>query len=134
MVAKGFKGLGLKKSLKACGLLIVSMESIAEVKIVSVKYQCSSCNVIRDEDQFVKCVGKCDTCKTCQICRDTKKKYRYKVKASKVILVDDVLSVSSSSSSPLPADYFGPVPPPPLPPGLGLIRCKAKARITYVES
>jgi len=45
------------------------------------------------------------------MCRDTKKKYREKVKASKVIVVDDDVSVSSSSST-TPADYFGPCPNP----------------------
>ena len=95
----------MEKGLKGYGLLLLSMESIAEVLIVSVKRQCTSCNVAKGEDQFVKCAGKCDTYKTSQLCRDSKKRYRDKVKASKVILVDDVLSVSSSSSSPLPARF-----------------------------
>ena len=93
------------------------MESIDEVVIVSVKRQCSSCNVVKDDGQFVKCscvVG--SFFKTCNLCRDAKKKYRDKVKASKVIVVDDAVSVSSSSST-TPADYFGPCPPPP---GIGL--------------
>ena len=85
------------------------MESIAEVVIVSVKRQCSSCNVMKGDDQFVKCVGNCSFFKTCQICRDHKKKYRDKAKASKVKVVDDTISVSSSSTT-TPADYFGPVP------------------------
>ena len=50
------------------------------------------------------------------MCRDSKKKYREKVRASKVIVVDDAVSVSSSTT---PADYFGPAPPPP---GEGLMR------------
>ena len=54
------------------------------------------------------------------MCRDSNKKYRKKIKASKVIVVDDTVSVSSSSST-TPADYFGPAPPPS---GLGLIRCQ----------
>ena len=55
------------------------------------------------------------------MCRDTKTKYRDKVKASKVIVVvDDAISVSSSSSA-TPADYFGLCPPPP---GIGLRRKK----------
>ena len=93
------------------------MESIDEVVIVSVKRQCSSCNVVKDEGQFVKCscaVG--SFFKTCQLCRDSKKRYRDKVKASKVKVVDDAISVSSSSST-TSADYFGPAPPPP---GIGL--------------
>ena len=110
------------------------MASIAEVVIVPVKRQCTSCNVLKGEDQSARCAAKCATYKTCQLCRDSRKRSRDKVKASKVTLVDAAISVSSSSSSPLPADYFGPVPPPPLPPGLGLIRCKYKARIIYVES
>ena len=103
------------------------MESIAEVVIVSVKRQCSSCNVRKGDDQFVKCVGNCSFFKTCQICRDHKKKYRdnAKAKASKVKVVDDAMSVSSSPST-TPADYFGPVPPPP---GLGLCRKKTKGII-----
>jgi len=93
------------------------MESIAEVVIVAVKRQCSTCNVLKGDDQFVKCVGNCSFFKTCQLCRDHKKKYRDKVKASKVkVVVDDAISVSSSSST-TPADYFGPAPPPP---GIGL--------------
>ena len=84
------------------------MESIDEVVIVSVKRQCSSCNVVKDDDQFVTCVANCAFFKTCQSCRDHKKKYRDKVKASKVKVVDDAISVSSSTT---PADYFGPVPP-----------------------
>ena len=97
------------------------MESIAEVVIVSVKRQCSTCNVLKGDDQFVKCVGNCSFFKTCQLCRDHKKKYRDKVKASKVKVVDDAISVSSSSST-TSADYFVNSPPPP---GLGLIRCQA---------
>ena len=92
------------------------MESVAEVVILSVKRQCSDCNVMRGDDQFVKCVGNCSCFKTCQNCRDHKKKYRDKVKASKVKVVDDAISVSSSSST-KSADYFGPAPPPP---GIGL--------------
>ena len=99
------------------------MESIAEVVIVSVKRQCSSCNVTKGEGQFIKCscIGG-SFFKTCQQCRDQKKKYRDKVKASKVKVVDDTISVSSSSST-TPADYFGPAPPPS---GLGLCRKKTK--------
>ena len=33
------------------------MESIAEVVIVSVKRQCSSCNVLKDDDQFVNALA-----------------------------------------------------------------------------
>ena len=94
------------------------MDSIAEVVIVSEKRQCSSCNVVKGDGYFVKCscvVG--SFFKTCKLCRDSKKKYRDKVKASKVIVVvDDAISVSSSSST-TPDDYFGPAPPPP---GIGL--------------
>ena len=96
---------------------MLSMESIAEVVIVSVKRQCSSCNVVKGEGQFVKCscvVG--SFFKTYQLCRDTKRKYRDKVKASKVKVVDDAISVSSSSST-TPPDDFGLCPPPP---GIGL--------------
>ena len=88
------------------------MESIAEVVIVSEKRQCSSCKVVKDESLFIKCscvVG--SFFKTCKLCRDTKKKYREKVQASKVIVVvDDAAVCVSSSSSTTPADYFGPAP------------------------
>ena len=47
----------MQKDLKGYGLLLVSMESIAE--ILDVKRQCSSCKVLRDEDQFAGCAGKC---------------------------------------------------------------------------
>ena len=105
----------MKKGLKGCGLLLVSMESIAEVVIVSVKRQCTSCNVFRGEDQFARCAAKCSIYKTCQNCRDSKKRYRNKLRASRTRLIDDSMSVSSSSSSSSttqhPPFYFGPVLP-----------------------
>jgi hypothetical protein len=90
------------------------MESIAEVVIVSEKRACSSCKVVKDESMFIKC--SCVFFKTCKVCRDTKKKYRDKSKALKIIFVDDTVSVSSSSST-TPPDHFGLAPPPP---GIGL--------------
>ena len=87
------------------------MESIAEVVIVCEKRVCSSCKVLKGEGFFVKCACVAGSFwKTCKTCRDTKTKYRERVKASKVIVVvDDAVSVSSSSSA-TPADYFGPAP------------------------
>ena len=62
------------------------MESIAEVVIVSEKRLCSSCKIVKGEGYFVKCSCVAGSFfKTCKLCRDTKKKYREKVKASKVI-------------------------------------------------
>ena len=96
---------------------MLSMEAIAEVVTVSDKRLCTSCHVVKGEGYFVKCSCVAGSFfKTCKLCRDSKKKYRDKVKASKVIVVDDAVSVSSSSST-TPADYFGPCPPPP---GIGL--------------
>ena len=88
------------------------MQSIAEVVIVCEKRVCSSCKALKGEGFFVKCSCVAGSFfKTCKTCRDTKTKYREKVRASKVIVVDDDISVSSSSST-TPADYFGPCPPP----------------------
>ena len=87
------------------------MESIAEVVIVSEKRVCSSCKVLKGAVFFVKCSCVAGSFfKTCKTCRDTKSKYRDRVRASKVIVVvDDAISVSSSSST-TPADFFGPAP------------------------
>ena len=81
------------------------MESIAEDLIVITKRRCSSCKVEKSEGYFIKseCVG--EFWKTCLLCRETKKKYRDKVKSHTVI----IRCVSSSTT---PADYWGPVPPP----------------------
>ena len=108
-----------QKGLKGWGLLLLSMESIAEVVIVSEKKVCTSCKVLKHQAFFIKC--RCAPgafFKTCLSCRDSNKKYRDKIRDSKVIVVDDVVSVSSSSST-TPADFFDPAPPPS---GLGLIR------------
>ena len=91
-----------QKGLKEWVLLLVSMEAIDEVIIVSVKRNCSSCKVVKDDDLFVKSVGNSSFFKTCQPCRDSKKKYRNKVKASKAV-------IRSALSTP-PVD-FGPIPP-----------------------
>ena len=100
-----------QKGLKGWGLLLLSMESIAEVVIVSEKRVCTSCKVLKLDTFFLKCrCGPGVFFKTCLMCRDSNKKYRKKIKASKVIVVDDTVSVSSSSST-TPADYFGPAPP-----------------------
>ena len=86
------------------------MESIPEVVIVCEKIVCTSCKVLKGKGFFVKCAcGPGSFWKTCKTCRDSKKTYRDKVRASKVIVVDDAVSVSSSSST-TPADFFGPVP------------------------
>ena len=90
-----------QKGLKGNGLLLLSMESIAEVVIVSEKRVCTSCKVLKGEGVFIKCrCGPGVFFKTCLTCRDCKRKYREKVKASKVIVVDDALSVSSSLAPP----------------------------------
>ena len=99
-----------QKGLKGWGVILISMESIAEVVIVSEKRVCTSCKVSKGEGFFVKCrCGPGVFFKTCKTCRDCKAKYREKVKASKVIVVDDDAAVSVSSST-TPADYFGPAP------------------------
>ena len=86
------------------------MESIAEVVIVSEKRVCSSCKVLKGAGFFVKCSCVAGSFfKTCKTCRDTKSKYRERVRATKVIVVDDAISVSSSSST-TPADFVGPAP------------------------
>ena len=89
-----------QKGLKGEGLLLLSMESIPEVVVVKI-IGCTSCKIIKGEGFFVKCAcGPRVFFKTCKTCRDTKAKYREKVRASKAV-----------SSSTTPADYFGPAPP-----------------------
>ena len=80
------------------------MESIAENSIVNTKRRCSSCKVEKSEGYFIKCACVGDYWKTCLLCRESKKKYRDKVKAASVI-------AWSASSSTTPADFFGHVPP-----------------------
>ena len=106
------------------------MESKAEVVSISVKRQCSSCKVVKDDDQFLQCSPKwvkcsCDVVsffKTCEQCRESKKKYRDKVKASKVI-VWSASSTTAADFSPVPLTTFLIIdcevdcPPPP---GIGL--------------
>ena len=93
------------------------MQSIAENLIVYEKRVCTSCKVHKLDGFFIKCrCGPGVFFKTCITCRDSNKKYRDKVRALKIIFVDDVVSVSSSTS---PDDYFVNSPPPP---GSGLVR------------
>ena len=64
---------------------------------------------MKNEGYFIKCACVGAFWKTCMLCRESKKIYRDKVNASKVIVVVDDAAVSVSSST-TPADYFGPVP------------------------
>ena len=86
------------------------MESIAENLIVFTKRRCTSCKSEKSEGYFIKCSCVASFWKTCLLSRESKKIYRDKVSASKVIAVVDDAAVSVSSST-TPADYFGPVPP-----------------------
>ena len=99
---RDLKGLrwGLSvKGLKGWGVILISMESIAEVVIVSEKRVCTSCKVSKGEGFFVKCrCGPGVFFKTCKTCRDCKAKYREKVKARK----DD----AATSASTAPIDYY----------------------------
>ena len=73
---------------------------------------------------FIKCrCGPGVFFKTCITCRGSNKKYRDKVRALKVIFVDDdtVVSIASSTS---PGDYFVNSPPPP---GSGLVTFQTPA-------
>ena len=94
------------------------MQSIAENLIVFEKRVCTSCKVQKLDGCFIRCrCGPGVFFKTCTTCRDSNKKYRDKVRALKVIFVDDdsVVSVASSTS---PHDFFVNSPPPP---GSGLV-------------
>ena len=72
-----------QKGLKGWGVILVSMESIAEVVIVAEKRVCSSCKISKGEGYFVKCGCPGVFFKTCKTCRDCKAKYRENVKARK---------------------------------------------------
>ena len=86
------------KGLKGWGVILISMESIAEVVIVSEKRVCTSCKVSKGEGFFVKCrCGPGVFFKTCKTCRDCKAKYRERVKARK----DD----ADTSASTAPTDW-----------------------------
>ena len=61
------------------------MESIAENLIVITKRRCSSCKVEKSEGYFIKCACVGALWKTCLLCRESKNKYRDKVKAASVI-------------------------------------------------
>ena len=77
-----------QKGLKGCGLLLLSMESIPEAVAVKI-IGCTSCKILKGEGFFIKC--DCEPrvfFKTCKLCRDTKAKWREKVRASKAMVVD----------------------------------------------
>ena len=100
-----FRGFCLSvKGLKGWCLVLISMESIAENLIVITKRRCTSCKVEKSEGFFIKRSCVASFWKTCLLCRESKTKYRDKVKSYTVI----IRPVSSSTT---PADYFGPVPP-----------------------
>jgi hypothetical protein len=79
------------------------MEAVKEVLDSNPERQCSSCNVIRNEILFWDIKGgKCF--KTCEVCRNSKKKYREK--KSLEVKESSIKSKSSSSSSPPPPDEY----------------------------